>query len=154
MMDERDPVDSSSAIRHPPSAIAARPARWPWWLFGLAAVWVVLIRVPLVLNAERHLDSDLAVDGLALLDPTRGHWRWTYPGTPYIGILPVLLSWPQAVVLGATPITLVSGGTVAFLGLLLACFLLAWQAYGPRVAAWSLVPLTVASNGAVWLSGR
>ena len=35
-----------------------------------------------------HLDSDLAVDGLTLLEATRGHWRWHYPGTPYMGIAP------------------------------------------------------------------
>jgi hypothetical protein len=137
----------------PPTLTAVR-VRWPWWLFGLAAAWVVLSRVPLVVNADRHLDSDLAVDGLTLLDATRGHWRWHYPGTPHMGIVPVLFSWPQAVVFGATPATLVSGGTVAFVGLLLACFLLAWLADGPNTAAWSLVPLTFASNGAVWLSGR
>ena len=136
-----------------PDAVARR-ARWPWLLLALAGAWVVLVRVPLVLNAACHLDSDLAVDGLTLLDATRGHWRWHYPGTPYIGIGPVLLSLPQALVWGATPATLVSGGTVAFLGLLVATFLVAWRAYGPRVAAWSLMPLAFASNGAVWLSGR
>jgi hypothetical protein len=114
----------------------------------------VLTRVPLVLNAAGHLDSDLAVDGLTLLDATHGHWRWHYPGTPFIGIGPVLLSLPQALAGGVTPATLVSGGTVAFLGLLAATFLLAWWAFGPRVAAWSLVPLAFASSGAVWLSGR
>src|ERR1700746_3201585 len=97
--------------------------RWRCVLLGLAAPGVVLTRVPLVLNAGRHLDSDLAVDGLTLLDATRGHWRWHYPGTPYTGIVPVVFSWPQAVLFGATPEALVSGGTVAFLGLMLACFL-------------------------------
>ena len=53
-----------------------------------------------------HLDSDLAVDGLTLLDAVNGHWRWHYPGTPYMGILPMLLSYPQALVWGANPITL------------------------------------------------
>ena len=43
---------------------------------------------------------------------------------------------------------------MAYLGLLLATFLLAWRAFGPSVAVWSLAPLTFASNGAVWLSGR
>jgi hypothetical protein len=134
--------------------ISPREPRWPWLLLGLAGVWVVLVRVPLVLNAAGHLDSDLAVDGLTLLDATQGHWRWHYPGTPFIGIGPVLLSLPQALAGGVTPATLVSGGTVAFLGLLVATFLLAWWAFGPRVAAWSLVPLACASSGAVWLSGR
>ena len=81
-------------------------------VLGLGLVWTVLIRVPLILNAEDHLDSDLAVDGLTLLDAVHGHWRWHYPGTPYMGILPMLFSYPQALVWGANPITLVSGGTV------------------------------------------
>ena len=37
---------------------------------------------------------------------------------------------------------------------MLATFLLAWRAFGPGAAAWSLVPLAFASTGAVWLSGR
>lgn len=130
------------------------PGRWPWLVLLAAAVWAVGVRVPLVLNAASHLDSDLAVDGLTLLDALRGHWRWHYPGTPYIGIGPVLLSLLQSLALGPTPAALVSGGTVAYLGLMVATFLLAWRTFGSAVACWSLVPLTFASNGAVWLSGR
>lgn len=112
------------------------------------------MRIPLVLNAADHLDSDLAVDGLTLLDATHGHWRWHYPGTPFMGIGPVLLSLPQALVWGVSPSTLVSGGVVAFLGLMLAGFLLARSAFGPSVAAWSMAPLAFSSTGAVWLSSR
>lgn len=132
----------------------SRPPLWPWAALVVAAAWAVLVRVPLVVNAGCHLDSDLAVDGLTLLDAAQGHWRWHYPGTPYIGIGPVLLSLPQALAAGVSPATLVSGGTVAYVGLMLATFLLAWRAFGPPAAAWSLVPLGFASNGAVWLSGR
>ena len=38
---------------------------------------------------------------------------------------------------GPTPITLVSGGLVAYELLVLATFLLAWRAFGPGVAAWA-----------------
>jgi len=131
-----------------------RPPRWPWVWLALAAAWSVAVRVPLVLNADAHLDSDLAVDGFTLLEAASGHGRWHYPGTPFTGTGPVLLSLPQALVWGATPSTLVSGGVVAAVGVLVATFLLAWRAFGPSVAAWSLVPLAFASNGAVWLSGR
>ena len=69
----------------PPLDVPAGPG---WCCIGL--IWTALIRVPLVLNAHDHLDSDLAVDGLTLLDAVDGHWRWHYPGTPYMGILPML----------------------------------------------------------------
>ena len=94
-------------------------SRWrrlaPWIGLGLALCWTVAVRIPLILNAEVHLDSDLAVDGLTLLEAVQGRWRWHYPGTPYMGIGPVFLSWIQGRIWGVTPITLVSGGTVAHL---------------------------------------
>jgi hypothetical protein len=141
------------SVSKTPGAAPRRP-RWPWVALGLALAWSALVRVPLILNAATHLDSDLAVDGLTLLEAVHGHWRWHYPGTPYTGTFPVLLSLPQALLWGATPITLVSGGIVAHGLLTLAVFLLAWRAYGPRVAGWSLVPLAFASTGTLWLSGR
>ncbi len=142
-------------IQHPPPP---RPGRGraigPWLVLGLAIAWVALARVPLVLNAAGHLDSDLAVDGLTLLDATRGHWRWHYPGTPHMGALPVLLSWAQAMAWGVGPIALVSGGVVAYAGLILATFGLNRRAFGASAACWGLVPLAFASTGTIWLSGR
>ncbi len=41
-----------------------RRPRWPWVMLAFGLVWTVLIRVPLILNAEDHLDSDLAVERL------------------------------------------------------------------------------------------
>jgi len=137
----------------PSAAINQRP-RWPWVVLGLGLVWTALIRVPLVLNAEDHLDSDLAVDGLTLLDAVNGHWRWHYPGTPYMGILPMLFSYPQALVWGASAVTLVSGGTLIWMAVVAATFWLAWKAFGPAVAGWSIVPLVLSSLGTIWLSGR
>ncbi len=132
-----------------------RPPRWPWVLLILAAAWSILIRVPLVFNASIHLDSDLAVDGLTLLEATRGHWRLALSRrTPFIGSAPVAYSIVQALIWGTTPETLVSGGVVAALGVLATTFWLAWQTFGPRVAALSLAPLTFASTGTIWLSGR
>ncbi len=125
---------------------------WAWLVLALA--WVVLTRVPLVLNAEAHLDSDLAVDGLTLLDATQGHWRWHYPGTPHIGIAPVLLAWPLAMVAGAGPRTLVASGVAAYLAVVIATFWLNRRAFGVAVASWGLVPLAFASTGTIWLSGR
>lgn len=128
--------------------------RWPWVLLVLAMLWVGLVRVPLVLNAATHLDSDLAVDGLTLIEVLQGDWRWHYPGTPHIGTPAVALSMPQAALWGANPQTLASGGVVAYELLVLATFLLGWRLFGPVVACWSLVPLAFASVGTVWLSGR
>jgi hypothetical protein len=138
----------AAASPHPPRRA------WPWAALVLALAWTVVTRVPLIVNAETHLDSDLAVDGLTLVEAIRGHWRWHYPGTPHMGIGPVLLSWPQARAWGASPQALVSGGTVAYAGLIVATFVLALRAFGGMVAAWSLVPLAFASTGALWLSGR
>jgi hypothetical protein len=133
----------------------SRRSRFVAWLCLLAAVcWSILLRVPLIQNAPSHLDSDLAVDGLTLQEAVGGHWRWHFPGTPYTGIGSVLLSWPQARIWGAGPITLVSGGTVAHVFLIVAIFTLAWRVFGRSVAIGSLLPLTFASTGVLWLSGR
>jgi len=133
----------------------SRPSRLVLWFCLFAAVgWSVLLRVPLIQNAPVHLDSDLAVDGLTLREAAGGHWRWHYPGTPYTGIGSVLLSWAQARIWGADPVTLVSGGTVAHVLLIVAVFTLAWRIFGRGVAIGSLVPLTFVSTGVLWLSGR
>jgi len=119
-----------------------------------ALAWTVILRAPLIANAPVHLDSDLAVDGLTLREAVHGSWRWHYPGTPYMGSAAVLLSYVPAKAWGVSPSTLVVGGTVAYVLLVAGCFATAWAAFGPRVAAWSLVPLTFASTGTIWLTGR
>ena len=123
-------------------------------MLGPALVWVMVLRVPLVLNARAHLDSDLAVDGLMLTEAMQGQFRWHYPGTPFIGSIPVLLSIGPALVGGITPASLVAGGVIAGCLLVAATFWLNWRAFGLSVAVWGLIPLTFASTGAVWLSGR
>ncbi len=128
--------------------------RWPWIWLGLAMLWVALVRVPLVLHAREHLDSDLAVDGLVLVEAMHGEWRWHYPGTPFSGTVPVFLSMPAALVAGVSAGSLVTGGVIAYELVLIATFLLAWRGFGARAAVWSLVPLSFASVGIVWLSGR
>ena len=137
-----------------PTPEQPRSRAWPWVALGLALAWVVVLRVPLVLNARMHLDSDLAVDGLVLLDAAHGKFRWHYPGTPFIGSIPVALSLVPAWVVGVGPGSLVAGGVVAFGLLVGATFWLNWRAFGPSVAVWGLIPLTFASSGAIWLSGR
>ncbi len=137
-----------------PLADSTRRSRWPWVVLGLSLFWTALIRVPLVLNAHDHMDSDLAVDGLTLLDAVHGHWRWHYPGTPYMGILPMLSGYPQALVYGVTPTSLASGGTIIWLLVVASTFWLAAQAYGLNVAGWAIIPLAFSSLGTIWLSGR
>jgi hypothetical protein len=144
-----------NAFPEPGTPTATRWSRLgPWIWLGVAVCWIVAIRVPLIVNAAVHLDSDLAVDGLTLMQALQGRWRWHYPGTPHMGIAPVLLSWVQARLWGADALTLVSGGTVAYVLVLLTTFTLAWHLYGRAVAGWSLVPLCFASTGNLWLSGR
>jgi hypothetical protein len=137
-----------------PLVAPGRRPLWPWVCLGLGLFWTVLIRVPLVAGAPDHLDSDLAVDGLTLLDAVHGQWRWHYPGTPHIGILPLLCSYPQALVWGAGAITLVSGGTVLWVLVVASTFWLGWRAFGPAVACWAIVPLVFSCVGTIWLSGR
>jgi hypothetical protein len=142
-----------TANPEPAPSSTVRPHRG-WALLALALAWVALVRAPLVLNARAHLDSDLAVDGLTLIDALNGRWRWHYPATPFIGSPPVLLSYVQARVWGPTPMALVSGGVVAY-GLVVAgAYWLNRRAFGLSVAGWGLVPLAFASTGVIWLSGR
>ncbi|MEO6810026.1 MAG: hypothetical protein ABI353_13010 [Isosphaeraceae bacterium] len=136
------------------SATPIERPRWAWFALTLAMVWVAFVRVPLVRYAPAHLDSDLAVDGLTLIDAVQGRWHWHFPGTPHMGVTPLVLAWPQAKVWGATPQTLVSGGVLAYEAVVLATFLLALRAFGPKAAIWGLVPLAFASTGTIWLSGR
>jgi hypothetical protein len=138
----------------PSAGTITRSPRWPWVVLCLGLVWTVVIRIPLILNAEDHLDSDLAVDGLTLIDALRGQWRWHYPGTPHMGILPLLFSYLQAFVWGANAVTLVSGGTLIWLLIVAATFWLAWKTYDPSVAGWAILPLIFSSTGTIWLSGR
>ncbi len=92
----------------PATSSPKKSPRWPWACLILAMTWAAIVRIPLILNAEVHLDSDLAVDGLTLVDATRGHLRWHFPGTPHMGIPPLWLAMPQALIFGANPFTIVS----------------------------------------------
>ena len=123
-------------------------------LFAMALAWSIGLRVPLVMNASAHLDSDLAVDGLVLAEAVRGEFRWHYPGTPHSGIVPVFLSLPQALISGANAHTLVSGGVVAYGLLVVGVFALAAVAFSRWAALWTLAPVALGSTGLVWLSGR
>jgi hypothetical protein len=144
------PPDPTAKVR-PPGPL---DRSLPWACLAAGIVWTCLLRVPIVLNAPVHLDSDLAVDGLTLLEATRGQLRWHYPGTPHMGAAPVFLSLPQAIALGVGPETLVSGGAVAWALFVAAAFVMAKRAFGPTVAVASLVPLVFSSTGTLWLSGR
>jgi hypothetical protein len=71
-----------------------------------------------------------------------------------MGIVPVLVSYPQAMVWGANPITLVSGGNVMWVMVVSGTFWLAWKAFGLEVAGREIVPLVFSSTGIIWLFGR
>ena len=68
--------------------------------------------------------------------------------------MPTLIGLPIAWLGGVNPVTLAISGTVINGLVIVATFVLALRLYGPRVAAWSLLPMTFASTGLVWLSGR
>lgn len=127
---------------------------YPWIALVLALVWANAARIPLIVHASKHLDSDLAIDGLVLHELTHGKIRWHYPGTPHVGITAAFLSLPQALLWRANPETLVSGGAIAFSLTIVAIFLSARALGGDSIAVWSLVPLAFGSPGVVWLSGR
>ncbi|MDX2038538.1 MAG: hypothetical protein SFX72_17965 [Isosphaeraceae bacterium] len=147
-------ADSPPSIDDTPASTRARTPLWPFLCLLLALGWTVLLRVPLVINAGAHLDSDVSVDGITLIELLEGKFRWHYPGTPHIGIAPVLASLPQALVFGVGPETLISGGVVIWMLVVVACFALSWRSDGPIAACGALVPLTFASTGLIWLSGR
>lgn len=130
-----------------------RLARWVLPL-GLGLAVALLLRLPLVLNAAAHLDSDLAVDGLTLADMLKGHIRLHFPGTPAIGTAPLVFCLPQAMVWGATPAVLVSGTVALSMAVILAMFWLARRVHGEGVALGALLPLVFASTGVLWLAGR
>jgi hypothetical protein len=51
-------------------------AAWPWLALAAALFAAVLIRLPLAANARSHLDSDLAVDGITMMEALHGRLRW------------------------------------------------------------------------------
>ena len=114
-----------------------------------------LIRLPMMVYAYKHLDSDLAVDGLTLRDFVQnGNWRWHYPGTPHIGTLPVLISLPAVALWGEGPASLVFAGIAANILLILAIYLLVNRAYGTVPAILASLVLAAGGLGQVWLSAR
>lgn len=121
----------------------------------LVLILATAIRWPMLSRAERHLDSDLAVDGLTLREfLNEGQWRWHYPGTPHIGTLPVLLSLPAVTMLGDGSASLVFAGLVANLLLISAIFLLVNRQNGLTPAVLTGLILAAGGLGQVWLSAR
>lgn len=105
--------------------------------------------------AYKHMDSDLAVDGLTLRDFIQNHhWRWHYPGTPHIGTLPVLISLPAISIWGEGPTSLVFAGVAANILLVTAVYHLVNRAYGIYPAIFAGLVLAAGGLGQVWLSAR
>lgn len=114
-----------------------------------------VIRWPMMVYAYKHLDSDLAVDGLTLRDFVQnGNWRWHYPGTPHIGTLPVLISLPAVALWGEGPASLVFAGIAANILLIIAIYLIVYRAYGRVSAILASLVLAAGGLGQVWLSAR
>lgn len=130
----------------------------PWLALaglGFCLALALLLRWPMMTAAERHLDSDLAVDGLTLRQFVQeGRWRWHYPGTPHIGTAPLLLSLPAVAVWGEGPAALVFAGVAANLLLIAGVYGLTCKAYGPTPAFFAGLMLAAGGLGQMWLSGR
>lgn len=123
-------------------------------LFACLAL-AVFLRWPMMTAAERHLDSDLAVDGLTLRQfVEEGKWRWHYPGTPHIGTAPMLLSLPAVAIWGEGSASLVFAGVAANLLLISGVYLLVLKAYDRTSALVSGLLLAAGGLGQVWLSAR
>jgi hypothetical protein len=124
-----------------------------WPVFAVLAVFAlrVLVFVP---EADHVLDSDLAVDGLAIQQLALGEWLWHFPGTPSLGIphaFPALL-WAWR---GVDAATLQLGGATTTLLLAVAVYFLARRfSNGPSRGLPALVPLVFANAGVLWLSAR
>ncbi len=87
-----------------PAGAPRRSPGWPWAFFVLAVAWSTLIRIPLVVNAPRHLDSDLAVDGLDSLGTRHsGHWRLAFARDAVHRRRPCLALAPASPDLGREP---------------------------------------------------
>jgi len=109
----------------------------------------------MMVYAYKHVDSDLAVDGLTLRDFVQnGNWRWHYPGTPHIGTLAVLISLPAVALWGEGPASLVFAGIAANILLILAIYLLVNRAYGRVSGILASLVLAAGGLGQVWLSAR
>ncbi|MBI1323556.1 hypothetical protein GC170_10270 [bacterium] len=123
-------------------------------LFAILA-FAFWLRLPMIVHADRHLDSDLAVDGLVLREYLRtGDLEWAYPGTPHIMTLPVFLSLPAVRVWGDSAASLVFAGTAAAMLMIVPVFLLALKAYGFVPALLAGLVLAAGGLGQVWLSAR
>ncbi len=136
------------------TAPSTRVRPWCFLLLALALIWVGIARLPLIRSASVILNSDLAVDGLTLVDLVHGRWHWHFPGTPYLGIAPALLCLPTSKLFGVTPATLVIGAVLGYEFLVVSVFFLTRQVFGRSVANWSLLPLAFSSTGVLWLSSQ
>lgn len=122
----------------------------------LILILATALRWPMIVRAERHMDSDLAVDGLTLRDLLEdGHWRWHYPGTPHIGTMPVLFSMPAAMFWGGdSPSSLVFAGLICNLLIVAGLFFLVREYCGGTSAIIACLILASGGLGQVWLSSR
>jgi hypothetical protein len=129
-------------------------------LLGFGCLIVIVgfafwLRLPMMIHADRHLDSDLAVDGLVLREYLRtGKLDGTYPGTPHISTLPVFLSLPASWFWGDSPATLVFAGVASAILMIIPVFLMARKAYGTIPAILAGLVLASGGLGQVWLSAR
>jgi hypothetical protein len=128
--------------------------RYPWLDCVFLMVIGVLARVPLVRLGDRLLDSDLAVDGLTVLDLLSGRWWWHFPGTPALGIPH---AWPAVAWAwrGVDTATLLLGGLTSSVLLIMVLHGLLWSLFRHRFGSFSgVLPVAIPNAGVMWLGAR
>jgi hypothetical protein len=138
-----------------PDLNRSRPELFNSLLLCICLTIAIFLRWPMVAGAAKHLDSDLAVDGLTLRQLVEeGQWRWHYPGTPHIGTAPMILSLPAVALMGDGPKSLVFAGLAANLLLIIATYLIALKFNGRWPAFFAGIAMAAGGLGQVWLSAR
>jgi hypothetical protein len=112
-----------SGARHPATAFA----------LGGILVWAVLVRLPVLYNADVFFNSDEAVDALVVKRMLSGGGLsfYNWDATSY-GVVEGLLSIPLVVLLGFGPLAFKLTTVLTLAAFVVAVYFLARDSYGPR----------------------
>ncbi len=121
-------------------------------LSALLAV-AALIRLPLLANADRMLDSDIAFNALAVRHLLRGHAFFLYyPGQDYQGITEGLLGVLLTQLFGWSAAVYLCASLTFYLTFIVFAYLFAREAFGMRAAWMTSVLAALSPAGMLWNS--